>query len=294
MKSLAKIIVSAGLAGVLLLSCTIVPSNAQRTLAERLGYKATDKILIVNGDDIGMCHTGNLAAIDCMEHGLMTCGTIMVPCPWFTEIARYAKAHPKRDFGLHLTHTSEWQVYRWGPVASKNDVKGLLDPEGYFWRDDGDVHKRATPQEAYIEAKAQIQKALAAGIDVTHLDSHMGTMQLDPRFHEMYVKLALEFHLPLRMGSQSTMEKFGAGQVRKQVAGLGIVFPDYLIHEERDGPGPKKELWMNILRSLKPGVTELYIHAGLRTDEMKAIPARGRFGRPSTTCLPRIPTYVSL
>src|SRR6185369_327954 len=83
-------------------------------LTERLGYKSTDKLLIINGDDIGMCHTGNLAAIGCMEHGLMTCGTIMVPCPWFTEIARYAKAHPERDFGLHLTHTSEWQTYRWG------------------------------------------------------------------------------------------------------------------------------------------------------------------------------------
>src|SRR5437660_2660839 len=143
---------------------TVTPQPAP-TLAERLGYKATDRILIVNGDDIGMCHTGNLAAIDCMEHGLMTCGTIMVPCPWFTEIARYAKTHPEKDFGIHLCHTSEWQTYRWGPVAAKSKVPGLVDPEGYLWREETQVWAHSTPEQAEIEARAQITMALAAGID---------------------------------------------------------------------------------------------------------------------------------
>ena len=169
-------------------------------LAERLGYKATDRLLIINGDDVGMCHTANLATIDCMEHGLLTSATIMVPCPWFTEIARYAKAHPEKDFGIHLCHTSEWQTYRWGPVAAKSMVPGLVDPEGYLWRDESDVWKHSSPEQAEAEAHAQIKMAMAAGVDVTHLDSHMGALQLDPRYHEVYVKLAKEFNLPLRMG----------------------------------------------------------------------------------------------
>ena len=242
------------------------------TLAERLGYKPTDRILIINGDDVGMCHTGNLAAIDSLENGLMTSATIMVPCPWFTEIARYATAHPEKDFGIHLCHTSEWQTYRWGPVAPKSSVPGLLDPDGYLWRDESQMWSHASPEQAEIEARAQIKMALAAGIDVTHLDSHMGALQLDPRYHEVYVKLGKEFNLPLRMGSQAIMERLGQPGLRAKVAAEGIVFTDYLIHEQR--PNNKETLksgWMDILRKLQPGVTELYIHAGMRTDEMKAI-----------------------
>ena len=122
------------------------------TLAQRLGYKATDKLLIINGDDTGMCHAANVAAIDSLERGLMTSATIMVPCPWFTEIARYAKSHPEKDFGIHLCHTSEWQVYRWGPVASRDKVPGLVDSQGYLWRSVPEVYIHGKPAEALIEA----------------------------------------------------------------------------------------------------------------------------------------------
>ena len=103
-----------------------------QSLAERLGYKPTDKILIVNGDDVGMCHAANEATIESLEKGLMTSATMMVPCPWFNEIADYAKRNPQRDFGIHLCHTSEWKFYRWGPVAPRDQVPGLLDPDGYL------------------------------------------------------------------------------------------------------------------------------------------------------------------
>ena len=181
------------------------PVNAKPTLAERLGFKATDKLLIVNVDDVGGSHAANAAAIDALENGLATSATIMVPCPWFPEIAAYAKARPQSDFGLHLAHTSEWRGYKRGPVASRNEVPGLVDPQGYLWPDIFSVYKNSSPEQAYIEARAQIQKALAAGVDVTHLDSHMGALQYDDRYFQVYRRLAKEFDLPLRMGSQEVL-----------------------------------------------------------------------------------------
>jgi predicted glycoside hydrolase/deacetylase ChbG (UPF0249 family) len=222
--------------GVLTAFLLVYTINAQgeekRSLAERLGYKSTDKLLIVNGDDVGMCHSANLGTIECLEQGAMRSATMMVPCPWFPEIASYAKAHPEKDFGIHLCHTSEWIKYRWGPVADKAKVPGLLDPQGYLWHEVPDVYGHATPEQALIEGRAQIQKALDAGVDVTHLDSHMGTLQYDPKYLQVYVQLAVEFNLPLRMASQDTMAKNGHPELRDQIAAKGIVFTDYFIHDE--------------------------------------------------------------
>lgn len=240
-------------------------------LGERLGFKATDKILIVNGDDVGMSHAANAATIDAMENGLMTSGTIMVPCPWFPEIAAYAKSRPQADFGLHLTHTSEWKKYKWGPVASKSDVPGLVDPQGYLWPDIMSVYKNSSPEQAYIEARAQIHKALAAGIDVTHLDSHMGALQFNDNYFQVYRRLAKEFDLPLRMGSQEVLTAAGGGHQRGQLDGDGIVYPDHLIHGGRKPGESVTDYWKRMLSDLKPGVTELYIHAALPGEEMKEI-----------------------
>lgn len=243
-----------------------------RSLAERLGHKPTDKILIVNGDDAGMCHAANLATIECQEKGLMRSATIMVPCPWFPEIAAYAKQNPDKGFGVHLCHTAEWVKYRWGPVADRAQVPGLVDADGYLWRGVEGVYARAKPEEALTEGRAQVKRALAAGVDVTHLDSHMGTLQLNPEFFKVYVQLALEFDLPLRMASQETMARFGQPELRRQVAAQGIVFPDYFVYDElKDEKNNVRAFWLNIVKNLKPGVTELYIHAALPTDEMKAI-----------------------
>src|SRR5512140_2286698 len=139
-----------------------------RSLAERLGYKAEDKLLIVNGDDAGMCHSANLATIECLENGAMRTSTLMVPCPWFPEMAAFAREHPDKDFGIHLCHTSEWGKYRWGPVAPREQVPGLVDPAGYLWREVENVYAHGTPEQALIEARAQVRRALDAKVDVTH------------------------------------------------------------------------------------------------------------------------------
>lgn len=252
------------------LSLAFPPQKAP--LAVRLGFGAADRIVIVNGDDVAMCHGANAATIAAMEKGLMTSGSIMVPCPWFNEIAEYCRQNPSRDFGLHLTHTSEWRNYRWSPLSSKPDAPGLFDPHGYFWHEVEQVYAHATPDQTEAEARAQIKKALAAGIDVTHLDSHMGAMQYHPEHHERYLRLAREFDLPVRMGNQELYEKAGLPGIRKRAAELGLVFPDFLIHDIPREPNESvKEYWLRLVRGMKPGVTELYIHAGVRTEEMKAM-----------------------
>ena len=242
-----------------------------KLLSERLGYKPTDKLLIVNCDDVGMCNAANMAVIDGMENGMITSGTIMTPCPWSGAIMDYAKNHPEKDFGVHLTHTAEWSFYRWGPVAPKEQVKGLCDPDGFLWRSVEEVYAHSNPAEALIEGRAQIKKALASGVPVTHIDSHMGTMQYSPDYFKAYVQLAMEFNLPLRMPSQSTMEKFKQPALREELAKQGVVFTDYFVYEELDNYKEVKPFWINIIKNLKPGVTEIFIHASKLSDELKAI-----------------------
>lgn len=243
-----------------------------RSLAERLGYQPTDRLLIINSDDAGMCHAANAGTLEGMERGLITSATVMVPCPWFPALADYARSHPALDFGIHLTHTSEWKFYRWGPVAPREQVPGLVDADGYLWRSIQEVYAHATPEQALIEGRAQVRKALAAGVDVTHLDSHMGTLQYDARYMETYLKLALEFNLPLRMASQATLERFQQPKLRALFAAQGIVFTDDFVFEEvNEESKDVKGFWLRVIKNLKPGVTELYVHAAKPTDELKAI-----------------------
>ena len=246
-------------------------NSYSQSLSLKLGYNANDRILIINNDDAGMCHSSNIGTFEGFEKGVITSSTVMVPCPWFSEIVEYAKANPNRDFGIHLALTSEWKYYRWTGIAPKESVKGLYDPNGYLWGSVEDVYKHATPQEALIEGRAQIQRALDAGIKVTHIDSHMGTYQLNPDYMKIYFQLASEFNLPLRMASQKTMEKFGFENMRKEYAEKGLVFTDYFIYDELQNYKEVKSFWTDIIKNLKPGVTELYIHASKMSDELKYI-----------------------
>jgi predicted glycoside hydrolase/deacetylase ChbG (UPF0249 family) len=273
MKTIIPLAGVAVLAASLAVACSPARSFGRKpALVERLGYKAADKLLIINGDDTGMCHAANVATMDSLDNGLLTSATIMVPCPWFTEIAAYARANPTRGLGVHLTHTSEWQSYRWGPVVGPKQVPGLVDPDGYLWRSVEGVYKNATVDEALAEARAQVDRAIKAGIDVTHIDSHMGAMQYRPDFHRAYLKLAHDRNLPVRMGSPETYEKAGFPGIRDEAAKLGLVFPDRLVHEENPEPGEsRKAFWLRIVRTLKPGVTELYIHASVDTPEARAV-----------------------
>src|SRR5678816_3599026 len=174
-------------------------SAQDKTIAERLGYPRDAKLLIVHADDLGMAHSVNAATIKAFESGLVTSGSIMVPCPWLSEIAAFARANPQADLGLHLTLTSEWTNFRWGPVTPKDRVSSLLDKDGYFYLTESDAAAHADPKQVEIEILAQIEKARALGIQPTHLDSHMGTLYQNKALFETFLRVARNYKLPVRV-----------------------------------------------------------------------------------------------
>ena len=166
------------------------------TVAARLGYPADAKLLILHGDDLGVAHSVNLASLDALSRGDISSVSVMMPTPWVTEVAAYAKSHPDADIGLHLTLTSEWETYRWGSLESKDKVPSLLDADGTFPSDVPPVAQRAKAAEVERELRAQVERALAMGIRPTHLDSHMGTLFATNDLITTYVKVAHDYHLP--------------------------------------------------------------------------------------------------
>jgi chitin disaccharide deacetylase len=233
---------------------------AQSTIQERLGYSKNTKLLIIHGDDLGVSHSENKATQHGLEKGSITSASIMVPTPWFAEIAAYANANPKADFGLHLTLTSEWKYYKWGPVTGRTAVPGLVNEKGYFYETTDSVYKTASVQEVEKEIRAQIEKALKAGIDVTHLDSHMGTLYSNPDYFEVMVKLGKEYKIPImRM-------KPAIGSDERDI---------YVDRIYGAGPGDFKkgmaEFYANTLKSVQPGLSLIIIHAAYDNEEMQAV-----------------------
>lgn len=253
---------------------------AQATTSMQMGYGPEEKVLMVHADDIGMSHSVNVASIEALKKGMVTSGSIMVPCPWFPEIAAYAREHPELDLGLHLTLTSEWKYLRWRPVAPPEKVKGLLDEEGYMWRSERQTAMKATPQEIETELRAQIDRALAFGIKPTHLDTHMGTLYTRKDYFEVYTRLGKEYGIPV-MVMRPTPEAIAYGkmsgspineEVLKQIQADGFAMLDYLI---TGVPGKnfaeRKKAYHDLLRNLKPGVTMLIVHLGMDDPELKAV-----------------------
>lgn len=241
------------------------------SLCERLGYPAESRLLIVNADDFGMCHAENAATVEGLLAGAYTSATAMVPCPWFHEAAAHARAHPEFDIGVNLTHTSEWESCRWGPVTRAAAVPSLADAHGCFFPEVEDVYRHARLDEVERETRSQIEVAVAAGIDVTHLDSHMGTLQLDARYHALYVRIAADYGLPIRMLRRERMRAMGLGAVVEQAAAAGVLAPDVLHVGGPPHVGETATYWSDVLRRLRPGVTEIYVHAGLDHPELRAL-----------------------
>jgi predicted glycoside hydrolase/deacetylase ChbG (UPF0249 family) len=242
----------------------------ETSTAERLGYAADARVLILNADDFGMCHDQNEGVIRGLKEGVFTSSTILVTCPWFEEVAEFARNNPAADLGVHLTLTAEWDSYKWGPVSARHSVPSLVDARGYLWQTVAEVYEHARLDEAEAELRAQIEKALAAGIDATHLDSHMGTLQLRADYHEIYARLADEYRLPIRLASRRQMGGGGMGAILDQLDAAGVVTPDHLVFNGPPKLDETESYWTNLLRALKPGVTEILCHPAIARDELKS------------------------
>src|SRR6266581_7667906 len=175
------------------LSAISAVAQTNATVQERLGYPASARLLIIHADDLGMNHSVNRAIFEALDKGWVTSASILVPCPWFPEVARYTKTHPDADFGIHQALNSEWNDFRWGPVSSKDKVPSLLDALGYLPLDTPEVAKNAKVSEVETELRAQIDRAQGMGIHLSHLDSHMGTLFATPDLFKVYVHMGYSY-----------------------------------------------------------------------------------------------------
>jgi len=246
--------------------------SGQENLATKLGYDANAKLLIIHADDLGVSHSENIASIKAMESGSVNSGSIMMPTPWVLEIAEYAQNHKDtHDLGLHLVLTSEWKNYRWRPVSSKEMVPSLINEHGYFHAGCTDT---VNVKEVEVELRAQIELAYAMGIEPTHLDSHMGCLLwTNQEIFKVYVKLANAYNLPCLIessfsnlfASESEFNEFLKSENQEV-----IINQNFTISEAEYANG-SESYYINVLKSLKPGLSQLLIHPGYDNEEMRGM-----------------------
>jgi predicted glycoside hydrolase/deacetylase ChbG (UPF0249 family) len=247
--------------------CSFGAAGQTKTIAERLGYPADSKLLIIHADDLAVAHSEDAASFDALDKHAVTSASIMVPCPWLTEVADYAKAHPDADLGLHLTVTSEWKTYRWGPVESKDKVPSLLDSSGYLWEENAPATQHIKADEAEKEIRAQIEKAMAMGIHPTHVDSHMGEFFERPDLFAVYMKVAREYKLPFLAALTPDAPK----ELLALLSPNDVVLDNVVMAFPNIPVSGWKDFYLDTIKNLKPGATELIVHLGHDDAELQAV-----------------------
>jgi len=237
-----------------------------KTLAERLGYPADAKLVILHADDVAMAHSVNRATFAALDQKAISSASVMVPCPCLTEVAEYAKAHPDADLGVHLTLTSEWKTYRWGPVAPRDQVPSLLDPQGYFYPDVSSAAAHIKPKEAEREIRAQIELAIKMGIHPTHLDMHMMTLAATPQLYSTLIKVGHDFHLPFL-----AVSGYGGRRIKALFSETEIVLDSLVGFDSNVPPNQWTESYVKALDLLKPGLHYLIVHPGHDDAELEAV-----------------------
>jgi predicted glycoside hydrolase/deacetylase ChbG (UPF0249 family) len=257
---------------ILTLCWALLPASAlaqenTKTLQEKLGYPRDAKLLIVHADDLGATHSVNAASIKAIESGSINSASLMVPCPWFPEIADYAKSHPDADFGLHLTLTSERVYYRWGSVAPRDKVPSLVDTNGYFHHD-WSPDTRIDPKDVETEIRAQLARALAMGVKPTHLDSHQNRLfQTNKELFAALLRVAHENNLPVLI-PRNWFADFPF--LEKSIGVQDIVIDRVITIEPEVPPAKWNDFYKDALQHLEPGVTEFVIHLAYADSEMRA------------------------
>lgn len=249
--------------------CWCVLAQAQ-SLPERLGYPAETKLLIIHADDLAVAHSENKASFEAIAKGSVNSASVMVPCPWLLEVAEYAKSNPGHDLGLHLTLTSEWRQFKWGPVAQESRATGLVDENGHLHPDCLSMAAVTTPQEVEHELRAQIEKAFSVGIDPTHLDSHMGCLFFaNPEFFISYVKLGREYQVPAMVSRDLLL--LLPESARAQITESDIIVDRIVTANPENFRTGFKKYYSDVLKSMTSGVTVLLIHTAYDDHEMQGI-----------------------
>lgn len=231
-------------------------------LGKRLGYDDDARLVIISCDDLGSSHAANVGVYEAIRTGAATCASIMVPAPWARHAA--SEYRPSDDIGVHLTLNAEHEIYRWGPVTQ---APSLLSGETGFPRSLDDLWEHADPDEVFRELTAQIERAIAWGIDVTHLAPHLTAITLRPEFFDIYLDLADEFRLPIRLPSTVSEEQAGF-PFRRLASERGVLYPDHFNHDWR--PGSRKRV-LEDLQRLQPGVTEFHVQPTIDSPEVRAL-----------------------
>ncbi|MFM2183263.1 MAG: hypothetical protein RJB61_1557 [Actinomycetota bacterium] len=232
------------------------------TLAERLGFSAEARLVIISCDDLGASHAANEGVLQSLRSGVATSASLMVPAPWAHDAA--SRLQPGDDIGVHLTLNCEYEHYRFGPITQS---PSLLSGEGGFPRTLDDLWEHADPAEVLRECRAQIERALAWGVDVTHLAPHLSPIMLRPEFFGIYLELAAEFELPIRLPSTISAEQAGF-PFRRLADDEGVLFPDHFDHDWRAG---SRERVYDAISSLRPGVTEVHVQPVIDSPEVRAL-----------------------
>ncbi|MBT8319997.1 MAG: polysaccharide deacetylase family protein [Gramella sp.] len=243
--------------------------SQQKNVAERLGYAADAKLLIIHADDLGVTHSENAASISALELGPVNSASIMVPCPWFPEIAAYARQNKSADLGLHLTLNSEWKNFKWGPVSSLDKVPSLVNKNGYFYALVDSLASVGMAAEVELELRNQVKKAYQFGIDVTHLDTHMGAVLSTPGFATAYLKIGREFNLPLLL--DQSVYQLDNPAINELVDEHTVVMDQIYTASPADYKKGMAAYYTSVFRSLKPGLNCLLIHLAYNDEEMKAV-----------------------
>jgi predicted glycoside hydrolase/deacetylase ChbG (UPF0249 family) len=261
-----------------LLCCAVVQAE---TYAEKLGWPKGARVLMIHSDDFGMSLASNDATIDTFEAGTVTSASIMMNCSWVPGAVAWSKANPEACVGVHLTHTAEWDNYRWGPVAGRSVVPGLVDEQGYFHDNVGLVIQNSSADEVETEMRAQIALAEKLGLQVSHIDTHMGTMFATPEYFERYLKVGIEKQIPILMAgghltiAKQTLEPETVeviSSIAPTVWEAGLPVLDDIDTRSYDWDGTdKKDEYIQMLRDLTPGVTWFNVHPTAPSDEAKQI-----------------------
>jgi len=253
----------------------------------RLGFQPDDRVIILHADDLGMCHAVNAAFMDIAAVAPVASGSVMIPCPWVSELAAFAKAQPKVDIGVHITLTSEWRGYRWRPLSAHTSRGTLLDAQGYLWADVDSLHAHMDPAEAIAEMRAQVEYALNLGFDITHIDTHMGAVA-HPGLVQAYVELGLTYGIPVMIPrpTEENIRRYDISPqtmsaIKKLLDQFGQDSPMPIIDRVTDlydAPGAtRREQYQNLIESLPPGLTHLLYHPACPFPEIKAITATDRW-----------------